>query len=164
MTSPNIDYYFLTQAPDNDSAQKQVLHFLNHTDLITYDRFEIHHPGCLNGSQHNFWPCVEEKLQQNRAFSALVLEEIKATGVAKLEDLLQLAPGYPSKLLHILTHMIDGFISVDSSLYNLVEDSHQVSATLRENIQATPEKYWLIPVITGVLENSLLHPAPMKLV
>ncbi|MDA3833082.1 MAG: hypothetical protein PF495_06755 [Spirochaetales bacterium] len=162
MTNENIDYIFLAKAGSNEKANKQVLHFLGNTDLITYDTFEIHAPGCMNGSHQQFWPCIEDGLDKNMAFSEMVLAELQTTGVSTMNDLLQLAPGYPSKLLHILTHMIDGFISVDSCLYNLVEDAHTISINLNKAIQAAPEQYWLIPVITGVVKNSLLHPAPKQ--
>ena len=164
MTNQAIDYLLLVKATSKDEGCKQVLHFLNTTELISYDRFDIHDVGCMDANHQQFWPAMATAMEKNRLFSAMLLEELKGTGVATVEDLLQLSPGYPSKLLHILAHMLDGFISIDSALYNLVEDSHQVSTSLEKTIHTSPEKYWLIPVITGVLENSLLHPMPKKIV
>jgi len=39
-----------------------------------------------------------------------------------------------------------------------VEDSHWVSEELSEAIRGQSDEYWLVPVRTGMLENSVLHP------
>jgi hypothetical protein len=82
--------------------------------------------------------------------------ELQETGLGRAEDLLTLQQGYPSKLLHILTHMLDGFIGIDSVFYNLIEDSHWLSAPLRSTILHKPEHYWLVPVWHGPVASSVL--------
>jgi hypothetical protein len=77
--------------------------------------------------------------------------------VTGIEDLLALKPGYPSKVLHILTHMLDGFIGIDSAFYNLVEDSHWLSEPLRTTILRNPEGYWLVPLWHGPVASALLQ-------
>jgi hypothetical protein len=69
-----------------------------------------------------------------------------------------LQQGYVTKVLHTLTHLLDGFIGIDSVFYNLVEDSHWASEGLLKALQDTAGEYWLVPVRTGKLEASVLHP------
>jgi len=101
---------------------------------------------------------METGIAANRTFCSALLKELQETGLTELEDLLAIQPGYPSKLLHILTHMLDGFIGTDSVFYNLVEDSHWLSEPLRSTIQQNPESYWLVPVWHGPVTSSQLHP------
>ena len=49
-------------------------------------------------------------------------------------------------MLHVITHLLDGFFGIDSYFYNLVEDSHWVSEELRATIKTSPSRYWLIAV------------------
>jgi hypothetical protein len=87
-----------------------------------------------------------------------MLAHLKEEGVTSLDQLPELEQGYVTKILHTLTHLLDGFIGIDSVFYNLVEDSHRVSAGLSDAIRANPADYWLVPVRTGKLEASVLHP------
>jgi hypothetical protein len=75
-----------------------------------------------------------------------------------VDQLLTLKQGYATKILHTLTHLLDGFIGIDSAFYNLVEDSHWVSGELAEAIRVAGAEYWLVPVRTGMLAASVLHP------
>ncbi len=90
-------------------------------------------------------------------FALSLVETLKDEGVETLDGLVQMEEGYLTKLLHTLTHLLDGFIGVDSVFYNLVEDSHRISRTLKMSVDTECEKYWLIPVRTGMLEASVLH-------
>jgi hypothetical protein len=82
---------------------------------------------------------------------------LKEEGVTSLDQLPHLEQGYVTKVLHTLTHLLDGFIGIDSVFYNLLEDSHQVSGSLAADIQASPTAYWLVPIRTGKVAASILH-------
>jgi hypothetical protein len=43
---------------------------------------------------------------------------------------------------------LDGFFGVDSALYNLVDNSHQVTSGLLARMSKEREKFWIVP-ITG---------------
>ena len=86
-----------------------------------------------------------------------MLEHLREEGIDTLEQLLDLEQGYETKILHTLTHMLDGFIGIDSFFYNLIEDSHTVSRTLKNTISEFPNEHWLVPVRTGKPASSLLH-------
>ncbi|MBU0663539.1 MAG: hypothetical protein KJ990_03240 [Proteobacteria bacterium] len=127
------------------------------TKLVAYQSISIKDKEIQSGTWEHFWMEIENGIAANREFCSNLLKELQATGLTQLEGLLALQPGYPSKVLHILTHMLDGFFGTDSVLYNLVEDSHWLSDTLRTTIQEKPECYWLVPVWHGPVTSSLLH-------
>jgi hypothetical protein len=139
-------------------ARQQAAHFMNTTQLIVYQSTTIKDEEIRSGTWKHFWVEMDEGITANRTFCSTLFQELQETGLTRLEDLLAIQRGYPSKLLHILTHMLDGFIGTDSVFYNLVEDSHWLSEPLRILIQQNPEKYWLVPVWHGAATSSLLHP------
>ncbi len=132
--------------------------FLAGNQLISYADFFVRPEEILNGVDDQFWPTLENGVGANKIFARRMLEHLKKEGLTTLDQLLELEQGYATKVLHTLTHLLDGFIGIDSVLYNLVEDSHQVSEVLSEAIHNTPAKYWLVPLRTGKLEASVLHP------
>ena len=87
-----------------------------------------------------------------------LLESLKDEGVVTLEGLQGLEKGYLSKILHTIAHLQDGFIGIDSCLYNLEEDSHGISPDLQQQIAAAPDNYWILKVkgiIASVGDDSL---------
>ncbi|MEN8258879.1 MAG: hypothetical protein ABFS09_13545 [Thermodesulfobacteriota bacterium] len=157
MSSDSIKHIFLVQAQGQEQARRKVLNFLEHTELIRYDAVTIHDDSIISGADTSFWNQINQGVATNRKFAEGLIVELEDTGVSRLAELKDLAQGYPSKVLHTLVHILDGFIGVDSAFYNLLEDSHWLSASLRETIQKTPEKYWLVPVLAGRLKYSVFH-------
>ena len=158
-SSDNKDHQhlFLTTGENLTQARNQVAHFINTTQLVVYQSTSIRDEEIHSGGWKYFWTEMESGIAANRAFCSTLLQELQETGLIELEDLLTIQKGYPSKLLHILTHMLDGFIGTDSVFYNLVEDSHWLSEPLRTTIQQNPENYWLVPIWHGPVTSSLLH-------
>lgn len=151
-------HLFLAAGNSLIQARQQAAHFMNTTQLVVYQSTTIKDAEIQSGTWKHFWVEMEAGISANRAFCRTLLEELQETGLTELEDLLTIQRGYPSKLLHILTHMLDGFIGTDSVFYNLVEDSHWLSEPLRITIQKNPENYWLVPVWHGPATSALLHP------
>lgn len=155
----NISHYFLVRAENSYDACEHVEQYLDKNQLITYADLVIKDEEVLQGRSREFWPTVEKGLERNRQFALKMLDYLKEEGVRSLDDLITLQQGYTTKILHTLTHLLDGFIGVDTSLYNLLEDSHQISDMLRADIKSSPDVYWVIPVRTGQVKQSVLHPA-----
>ena len=153
-----ISHYFLVRAKTTELAARHVERYLAGNQLISYAEFFVSAEEVLGGTQAKFWETLELGLEANDVFARQMIDHLKEEGVTTLEQLLDLKQGYATKLLHTLTHLLDGFIGIDSVLYNLVEDSHWVSAELHEAIRASAGEYWLVPVRTGMLESSVLHP------
>ncbi|MBW6520032.1 MAG: hypothetical protein K0A99_03335 [Desulfoarculaceae bacterium] len=152
------DHRHLFLAAGNSAAQarRQAVHFMETTQLVVYQSTSIREEEIRSGHWPHFWQELEAGIAANRAFSSALVDELAETNLIEIKDLLTLHPGYPSKVLHILTHMIDGFFGIDSVFYNLVTDSHRLTDSLRAAIEQDPEGYWLVPVWHGPVTSSLL--------
>lgn len=139
-------HIILVRGPDFDSCSSHVLRFFDKTLLVHYESISIDPDKSLHGSDTDFQSHLEEGLAAIRGLLKVQMEELKSTGCTSLDDLLTLEYGYPSKVLHIMTHLLDGFIGIDSVFYNLIEDSHGLSDTLKEKIEHDPAGYWLLHV------------------
>ncbi len=153
-----ISHYFLVRSRSEELAGQHVERYLAGNQLISYAEFFVRTEEVLNGTGAPFWRTLEHGLAANDSFARRMLDHLKEEGVTTLDQLPDLEQGYVTKVLHTLTHLLDGFIGIDSVFYNLVEDSHRVSAVLTQSIRTKPAEYWLVPVRTGKLEASVLHP------
>lgn len=153
-----ISHYFLVRSQSGQTAGQHVERYLAGNQLISYAEFFVRKAEVLRGVDEKFWDTLGYGLAANNIFARRMLDHLKEEGVTTLDQLLDLRQGYATKILHTLTHLLDGFIGIDSVFYNLVEDSHRVSPGLTEAIRLTPAEYWLVPVRTGKLEASVLHP------
>ena len=143
-----------------DHCLDQVVRFFNQTTLVTYDHIEPIRQRCICGSDKDFTTSLQQALQENNRIVAKLIQDLEACGSRHIDDLFHITQGYQSKTLHILSHFLDGFVGIDSYFYNLLEDSHRVSAHLTDDIQQNPAKYWLIHIdcfSTTPEEANLLH-------
>ncbi len=150
-------HLFLTSGNSLRQARQQADHFMKTTKLVVYQSVIINDDQIIAANYDQFWMQLTQGIEANRSFCGSLLQELQNSGVNAVQDLLLLPLGYPSKILHILSHMLDGFFGIDSAFYNLVEDSHWLSETLRTTIHQQPENYWLVPLWHGPITNSLLH-------
>jgi hypothetical protein len=153
-----VSHYFLVRSQSGQLAGMHVERYLAGNQLISYAEFFIRQEEIFSGTDDKFLPTLDYGLAANSSFAQRMLDHLKDEGVTSLDQLLELKQGYATKILHTLTHLLDGFIGIDSVLYNLVEDSHTVSEVLADAIHHSPGEYWLVPVRTGKLEASVLHP------
>lgn len=137
---------FLVEADSYKKGYKKVIRFLDKTALVKYDYIEFNPDLSYSASNQNFWRIVGNGLENNKQSVIGLINELQKNGYSQLIDLAKMKQGYESKTLHILVHLLDGFIGIDSSLYNLIEDSHQISDSLRHKIKQTPNNYWLLQV------------------
>ncbi len=141
---PLAHHLLLVSAEDQDNAFSQVENFFNTTLLVRYDEVHIRKDKCFCGTDADFQPSLKQRIDKNRETVDRFFNELEKTGFKTAKDLLRIEYGYPSKLLHIITHFLDGFIGIDSAFYNLIEDSHWISEITENNIKTNPEKYWII--------------------
>lgn len=134
----------LSKGEDLRAARQRVLTFFDKTNLVNYDHLEIVADTSLSATDPGFWPALEQAMTENRRAMAELLGELKENGCRDLDDLMDLADPYSCKLVHILAHFVDGFLGIDSVFYNILEDSHRLSAGLRRSVNAEPHKYWLL--------------------
>lgn len=153
-----ISHYFLVRSQSALLAARHVERYLSGNQLISYAEFFVPPEEAIGGEHEKFWDTLGMGLAANDVFARRMLAHLKEEGATTLDQLLNLKQGYATKILHTLTHLLDGFIGIDSVFYNLVEDSHWVSEELAETIRGQIQEFWLVPVRTGMLEHSVLHP------
>ncbi len=137
---------FLVEAESYTKGCKKVIHFLDKTTLVKYDSIEFNLELSCSAVNQKFWETVDSGLKKNSQSVIGLIDELQKNGYSQIEELAEMKQGYESKVLHILVHLLDGFIGIDSSFYNLIEDSHQISDSLRRKIDQNPENYQLLQV------------------
>ena len=156
MELPPVAHIFLTQADSAENACQHVERFLTGNPLLSYDRLHVLPEEANRADEEAFWDSMDEGLLANRSFAHRMVRHLEKEGVQTLRQLVDLQHGYATKVLHTLTHLLDGFIGIDSVLYNLIDDSHDVSHMLRRSMRDNPSRYWLVRVRAGKVEASML--------
>lgn len=141
-----MEFYheFLIEGDSFEFCSGKVLRFLDLYQLIAYENIHVLEAMSLSACHKDFWTRVDKGISKNRAALNGFISELVDAGFVSVADINGLPQGYLSKLLHIATHILDGFFGVDSRFYNLVEDSHWISPGLRKKIMARDRFYWLI--------------------
>jgi hypothetical protein len=131
---------------DLETCRQKTLRFFAKNILVRYDTVTIVETESVNGEHPRFWERVDAGEAANRMALANMLADLKAEGFQQLDDILRLGQGYQSKIFHTIAHLLDGFFGIDTSLYNLEDDSHWLSSVRRQQIQAAPHTCWLLKV------------------
>ncbi|MFW5906521.1 MAG: hypothetical protein ACOCTJ_02980 [Desulfobia sp.] len=145
------------EAPDREKARHKVNLFLEQTTLIRYSAVEINDSLSFTAADESFWEQVDQGIAGNREAVADLCRELSSHGYDRTADLQSMPQGFESKVLHTLVHLLDGFIGVDSDLYNLVEGSHWVSSSLRRAIVRKPDRYHLVYMDVGEVQKTVFH-------
>ncbi len=147
-------HWMLCLGDDLSAARGSVLTFFRKSILLFYDAIEAVESGSWSAETDMFWVEIEKGLAANRLVLQGFLDDLRAEGCRDLNDLTSLPVGYPSKVLHLVAHMVDGFIGIDSVFYNMEEDSHWLSDGLRATIRKTPARYWLVRVEASFMSEA----------
>ena len=156
MELPPVAHLFLAQAQSAGNACRHVDRFLTDNPLLSYDNLRVLPEEANRADEEAFWDGMDEGLLANRSFAHRMVSHLEKEGVQNLRQLVDLQHGYATKVLHTLVHLLDGFIGIDSVLYNLVDDSHEVSQSLRRAMRDNPSRYWLVRVRAGKVRASIL--------
>lgn len=150
----------LIKGADYQDCKAKVIRFFDKTNLVQYDHMEFVKSHSICGSDNRFFSSLEDAININKNKINDFISNIEQTGIKTVAELATIKQGYPSKSLHILSHFMDGFIGIDSNLYNLVDDSHWVSPERKKKISDAPDQYWIIFIRCYSLspdEATLLH-------
>jgi len=150
----------LVSAASYQDCKAQIVGFFEKTSLVQYDKISIDDDSVFSGDDEHFFEQLKNVIDQNNGVLEKFIEELKATGFNNHTDLVHLRQGYPSKVLHIIAHFLDGFIGIDTVFYNLIEDSHWVSPETKKKIAEDPKQFWLVPLDCYSMtprEAALLH-------
>jgi len=145
---------------DYETCCRQACDFLKASKVLEYEHLEIIEAESCSGANRNFRRRLNASINKHRENIAFLINELNQVGFHSVYDIENMEQGYPSKVLHILSHLLDGFICVDSRFYNLIDRSHQVPPTTVASIKKLPERYWLIRInghLASDPEPSLLH-------
>jgi len=129
-----------------EQSLNQLFRFFDLTTLVSYDRITERKDLSYSGLDGNFWDQLHRAEQKNRATLADLIADLQQNGVTSLQDIAIIKQGYVSKVFHILSHFLDGFIGIDSYFYNLPDDSHWVPEKTIQQIKDSPGEFWLIHV------------------
>lgn len=124
----------------------QLHRFFDLTSLVIYDCIEARREHSAMGLDSTFFSHIATAEGRNRKIIGDLVAELDKAGIKNTLDLQNIAQGYLSKTLHILSHFLDGFIGIDSYFYNMLDDSHWLPPHTRQAIQTNPGHYWLIHI------------------
>lgn len=141
---PLSSHIVLVSAKSYENACTQVQDFFDQTLLVRYDKITIRKSKSYSGKSQEFNEELSQSINANRKTLDRFIDEFAKTGFQKVADFKQVEYGYPSKLLHIITHFLDGFIGIDTTFYNLIDDSHWLPDHTQESIKKEPDHFWLI--------------------
>ncbi|OQX05882.1 MAG: hypothetical protein BWK76_26895 [Desulfobulbaceae bacterium A2] len=135
---------FLLDGGDLEGSIRRVRRFLANNLLVRYARVEIVPELCCHAGEPRFHERLNLAQAANRRALDDLCRELRQAGCRSLEDLTTLEQGYRSKLLHTMTHLLDGFFGIDSALYDLDEGCHQLTPSRQRRIAEQPDQCWLI--------------------
>ncbi len=141
-----VRHTFMVTGPGLDTCSQHVRFFLDTTQLVRYDSVEIDPEHSICGTEPRFQQELDLVLAENQAILTELLGELRQEGCRQLDDLITLPQGSQSKLLHTVSHLLDGFFGIDSRFFDLDEDSHRLTAKRRQQIKDTPAQCWLIGI------------------
>jgi len=136
----------LVKGKDLETCKNKVLRFFRDYELVRYSSITILEDETLPASDPEFGKRLERAERENRRILHGLAEELRGEGVTLLDDIENMPQGYRTNMLHVITHLLDGFFGIDSYFYNLEEDSHWVSEELGRRIKGSLADYWLLPL------------------
>jgi hypothetical protein len=144
LSRKSYSHEILVRGEDLEACKRKVLKFFQFYQLVRYSAITIDQRGSIPATDPEFNSRLQEAIRQNRGILSGLIRELQAENVVTLADLERLPQGYKSKMLHIITHFLDGFFGVDTHFFNLEEDSHWVSDELKKTIEAGSSSFWLL--------------------
>ena len=148
----------LVRGNDFAYCQARVEKFFAKNFLVKYDTVKIVPEKSYSTEDPAFWPALEEGIASNQQKVAEMVKELRECGFTDLGDLVTMPQGYETKILHTITHLVDGFFGIDTCFYNLEEDSHGLTEKLAQLVREKPTEFQLITVVcfSGKGDSDLL--------
>lgn len=136
----------LLEGDSYEHCTQHVHKFFDLTSLVIYDCIEASVEKSSCGLDADFFGTIREAEKKNHQTVQELVGELTKSGIHNICDFHKIEQGYQSKTLHVLTHLLDGFIGIDSYFYNLIDDSHWLPDSTVLEIQKKPSQYWLIHI------------------
>lgn len=142
-------HIFLATGDSYLAAKSKVEHFLKKNLLVRYTTLLFDDGQAVDNLKEQFLSTIRWAEEQNRLTLQGLLTEFGDLGYESLSDLSRVSQGYESKLLHTITHLLDGFFGLDSFFYNLVEDSNWISPSSLEKIGVCATAFYFLVHVQG---------------
>ena len=136
----------LVKGTDFETSRAKVLQFFERYQLVRYSQIAVLRDASLASDYPDFDDRLQKTILKNREIVRALIDEFQGEGINTLHDLSVLPQGYKTKMLHVITHILDGFFGIDTYFYNLEEDSHWISDNLLAKIHSGPSRYWLLTI------------------
>jgi hypothetical protein len=141
-----VEHDMLVSGPDLTTCEQHIRLFFAKSQLVHYDSVEIDHQHSVNGTDTRFNKLLQGAIAENRRILGELLGKLQEEGCSTLEDLLALPQGFKSKLLHTISHLLDGFFGIDSRFFDIDEICHWLTEDRRRQLGERPEECWLLRV------------------
>ncbi len=127
-----------------EPCEKKVLLFFRKYQLVRYSVITIQESTSVSASNPEFHDRREKATRPNRRPLHTLPSDLQEEGIQNHKARAELPQGYKTKMLHVITHFLDGFFGIDTYFYNLVEDSHWVSGEMQSRIVKNPSDFLLL--------------------
>lgn len=142
----SIEHYMLKSGPDLTTCEHHIHRFFDKSQLVKYDSITIDHTHCMNATAPQFEELIRQGTDANRQVISGLLRKLSEEGCKNLQDIVAIPQGFQSKLLHTMSHLLDGFFGIDSKFYDIDEISHWITDSRRKQITESPETCWLMRI------------------
>lgn len=146
LQKPLYRHTILVKGRDFQACKARVLDFFQQYQLVRYSQVTILENESLPASDPGFGDRLHGAILENRKILHELIEELQREGIRTLTNLEDIPQGYKTKMLHVITHLVDGFFGIDTFFYNFEDDSHWVTDDCRSKIASAPFLYWLLNV------------------
>jgi hypothetical protein len=137
-------HIILVKGPDFQACKARILDFFQQYQLVRYSHITVLENDSLPASDPGFGDRLDQAILENRRILHELIGECQREGIRTLHNLEDIPQGYKTKMLHVITHLVDGFFGIDTFFYNFEEDSHWVTDDCRGKIASEPSRHWLL--------------------
>jgi len=141
-----VEHDMLVSGPDFDTCERHVRLFFEKSQLVHYDSIDIDRQNSVNAVDPRFEELMNNAIAENHRVLADLLAKLQEEDCQSLQDLLVLPQGFKSKMLHTMSHVLDGFFGIDSRFFDINEISHWLTENRQKDIAESPGRHWLIRV------------------
>ena len=146
LQKPTYHHEMLVRGVDFQACKVRALDFFGKYQLVRYSHITVLETESLAASDPAFRDRLHQAILENQKIIHDLIAELEKEGISTLNDLGDTPKGYKTKMLHVITHLVDGFFGIDTYFYNLEEESHGVSDEFSGKIISEPSHYWLLSI------------------
>mgnify|MGYP000438129521 CR=1 FL=1 len=111
LRKPEYYHAILVKGLDLSDAKKKVLDFFERYQLVRYSHIELLEKDSFDAGRSGFEDALNTAIKKNRKIVRTLVQELQDEGITAVEQLGGISQGYQSKMLHVLTHFLDGFFA-----------------------------------------------------